>query len=776
MQQVARQAQQIRGNLYRGEGGRFQGGPGAILQRRVEMARRQRRARRVAPEPQPEPPRGADAIAEYLSGLGLRSDLAGALAEHVSGQLAEEPEDLALSREMALALADRGLIDIAEGQAEDARNLVVQLTAQGRQLVRAMQRGDDARVAAILRRGQERAEVAGQRRADAERRRVEREQRQAEREQRRAEREQARQQREAEQERRRAERGERSERGGGRGGGGGGGSSAPSPEEREAARQAERERHGRETAQRVGLTDQDFDDLRLAAEGGAAPTNRALQDLGMLDERGEMTVHGLSALRALERGDTRGYVAARQRAERARERREQRQARRMAEAHQDAPERLTTLEQRRLVRHGLARYDAAGNIVIAQAEKTMDDATKAERFGGVPRSELDDADFVDPERRAFPIMTRQDVRDAVSSWGRYRGPLTFEEFKRRLIRLAKRKGLADALPAAWREEQEGKAVDLGTLARMVEGAVLEALNDLDAITRQPDSEDLDMLALATMARPALEEWRASPAYADGDDPPIWVYLDHAVVTLGPGISWRIPYTLEDGDIVVALPDQWERVALTWEPVAEGAPPEAEAVKLASDGATVIAQAVRFGSPDEPDLSPQRDYFTKSTDFWLEHWRVRPMLYHHAQDPGTSSDPVIGWWVKAWVDDAGVWLEGQLNAAHRYYAAIKELIRRGLLRVSTDSAPHLVIREPRGEAQEVKRWPIIAASLTPAPAEPRLLPADLKSLLASCGLYACAPDEALDPDPGKADDAAEAGSLEAQRLAIELDILDLEATV
>lgn len=74
---------------------------------------------------------------------------------------------------------------------------------------------------------------------------------------------------------------------------------------------------------------------------------------------------------------------------------------------------------------------------------------KQELYGGIERAELTDEDFVIPEERAFPVMTRGDVQDAVSSWGRYRGPVTFEQFKLRLTELARRKGLEDALPVSW---------------------------------------------------------------------------------------------------------------------------------------------------------------------------------------------------------------------------------------------------------------------------------------------------------------------------------------
>jgi len=83
----------------------------------------------------------------------------------------------------------------------------------------------------------------------------------------------------------------------------------------------------------------------------------------------------------------------------------------------------------------------------------------AERYGGVRRSELEDSDFVFPEERAFPVMTSKDVKDAVSSWGRYRGDETFETFKKRLTALAKRKDMEDALPAEWKQETKSESFD-----------------------------------------------------------------------------------------------------------------------------------------------------------------------------------------------------------------------------------------------------------------------------------------------------------------------------
>ena len=77
----------------------------------------------------------------------------------------------------------------------------------------------------------------------------------------------------------------------------------------------------------------------------------------------------------------------------------------------------------------------------------------AERFGGKKRGALKDSDFLDPKRRSFPVMSAQDVKDAVSSWGRYKGSMSFDQFKAKLIRRAKKIGAENALPKSWAEKK-----------------------------------------------------------------------------------------------------------------------------------------------------------------------------------------------------------------------------------------------------------------------------------------------------------------------------------
>lgn len=237
------------------------------------------------------------------------------------------------------------------------------------------------------------------------------------------------------------------------------------------------------------------------------------------------------------------------------------------------------------------------------------------------------------------------------------------------------------------------------------------------------------------------------------------YEEEEAPAIRPEVAAKMEEDLE------AHADVWGRLAAI----------DGDSVK-ALDGDRVGALAVRFGSSDEPDMSLMRDYFTKSTDFWLDAWDRRPMLYHHAMDEDTSDAPRIGTWTKAEVKDEGVWLEGQLDRSHRYYTAIKELIKRGALRLSSDSAPHLVRRAVKGNTHEVTRWPLLAASLTPTPAEPRLTAVSFKAFIAELGIDDIpSTQEAREQEESERADALKAVSDRTRRALMELDLLTLELT-
>lgn len=87
--------------------------------------------------------------------------------------------------------------------------------------------------------------------------------------------------------------------------------------------------------------------------------------------------------------------------------------------------------------------------------------------GGVDRDKIPADDFVDPEKRRFPIVEPKDVKDAVSSFGRANPKIPLDRFRSRLRSIASRKGKAfvDALPANWGASGGGddvkKETDMG---------------------------------------------------------------------------------------------------------------------------------------------------------------------------------------------------------------------------------------------------------------------------------------------------------------------------
>jgi DNA-binding ferritin-like protein len=98
---------------------------------------------------------------------------------------------------------------------------------------------------------------------------------------------------------------------------------------------------------------------------------------------------------------------------------------------------------------------------IAMVEGDMAKALSDRNATPKEREAMPAGDFVIPETRNFPVVTPDDIPAAVSSWGRYQGDVTFEEFKARLIALAQRKGseFVSALPQEWQDEMAKKAID-----------------------------------------------------------------------------------------------------------------------------------------------------------------------------------------------------------------------------------------------------------------------------------------------------------------------------
>lgn len=136
--------------------------------------------------------------------------------------------------------------------------------------------------------------------------------------------------------------------------------------------------------------------------------------------------------------------------------------------------------------------------------------------------------------------------------------------------------------------------------------------------------------------------------------------------------------------------------------------------------------VMFGSEQEPDLSEMRDWFAKDTDFDIKDGDPTTILYSHTLDPVIGNRKLGRGSLK--ITDVGVWVEGQLQLRDDYERAIYEMVEAGKLGWSSGAPSYLIRREEVGDTHKITHWPLGKdASLTPTPAEPRIVATALKSL-------------------------------------------------
>ena len=265
--------------------------------------------------------------------------------------------------------------------------------------------------------------------------------------------------------------------------------------------------------------------------------------------------------------------------------------------------------------------------------------------------------------------------------------------------------------------------------------------------------------------------------------------DQVIVEKGRDLFSYAYTKAADGSITFGEP---VLVKIQYVPVQPEASKAGGAIK-ALEGYTVSGQAVLFGDADHPDASPFKDFFTKDTDFWLKYFGPsRPMIYDHSLiDMGMvksfekaaqsaeekaavvelgaamkelAGQPIIGEWSAARLDPLGLWVDGELDKARRYADYIKRMVDAGILRLSSDSASHLVMRERQlNGANKVLRWPLFGVSVTTHAAEPRLAPLAAKSFFESLGVDPSGMIAKADAEGAKAQSAAHAMQLAAARL-------------
>ena len=94
------------------------------------------------------------------------------------------------------------------------------------------------------------------------------------------------------------------------------------------------------------------------------------------------------------------------------------------------------------------------------------------------------------------------------------------------------------------------------------------------------------------------------------------------------------------------------------------------------GAKIGGYLAAFGSSVDTDF--QGEYFTKDTNFELDWYKERPVLYGHGLD-GAHKTKSIGRIYKLEIqDDAGLWAEAELKKSFLHQKYVEEWIREGRL--------------------------------------------------------------------------------------------------
>jgi hypothetical protein len=99
---------------------------------------------------------------------------------------------------------------------------------------------------------------------------------------------------------------------------------------------------------------------------------------------------------------------------------------------------------------------------------------------------------------------------------------------------------------------------------------------------------------------------------------------------------------------------------------------------------------------------------------MDYVPVKKAFYSHRSDPHVKQH--LGQVIEHSVDETGVWFKMQLDRSNRYVNAVRKLVERGVIGISTGTASQLADRV----GKKIVKWPIVEVSLTPTPAEPRTI--------------------------------------------------------
>jgi len=245
------------------------------------------------------------------------------------------------------------------------------------------------------------------------------------------------------------------------------------------------------------------------------------------------------------------------------------------------------------------------------------------------------------------------------------------------------------------------------------------LNDKDALAITPSGEiyivgksvDLDEATMLVRDAWDKEHHDAPSSRIEGG----WVekVFDDYVIARQDDKLYRYNYSKdEEGNISFG---EREPVEVVYQPIANGKSLAIKTISEDDTGITVGGYLLLWGDEKRVDL--QGDYFTKSTELWMDKYPTVPALFHHGLDQDVGMT-VMGRRTSHKADDVGVWVEDWLDKSSKYWAMVKPLLEAEALYYSPGSSQHLIEREDDGR---LKSFPVVEDTLTPVPAQHRLLP-------------------------------------------------------
>lgn len=310
---------------------------------------------------------------------------------------------------------------------------------------------------------------------------------------------------------------------------------------------------------------------------------------------------------------------------------------------------------------------------------------------------------------------------------------------------AKKKALQEKARGILEKEQSGgKAISLDDRADLVEDAV-------EALLGIPDPDDMPM----GYGMGGDDDEECDNDIDDADEDRCVEVYDDVVIICAEGAYWQADYALDmaTGAVEIAPRQDWIQVEQQWTPTkayaakagARHSGTDMQAIQAIHDHAAALGASCAtgksapqgFGGRPVKALGRNRvgeygilwgdasrkdvtgEYFTRDTQELTAIFKAMgkvPALYHHAMD-GAVKSSVVGVIDVMQADDLGVWVEAQLDMGNKYAAAVQKLVEQGKLHWSSGSLPGA--RKAAGDGR-IERWTICEMSLTPAPAEYRML--------------------------------------------------------